>query len=89
MPPRGIYGFDASSGNNERHVALRGCQLTSLPPLPPIVYEGCPLLSVRVYRGRCRHVWLVVRRERRLDEHVCLQVGRVGISLDNVGKRGF
>ena len=62
---------------------------TSIALLPPIVYEGRTLASVRIYRGRCRHVWVVVRRERRLDEHVCLQVGRVGISPDNVGKRGF
>lgn len=66
-----------------------------VPSLHPIIYEGWPLVSVRIYHGRRRHVRLDMGRdrrdiywERRLDEHICLQVSRVGISQDNVGKRG-
>jgi hypothetical protein len=60
--------------------------------LHPIIYEGSARASMGFYHGRRRHVWLDMvwesRRERRLDKHICLQVSRVGISLDNVGKRG-
>jgi hypothetical protein len=38
--------------------------------------------------GRRRRALRDSYRERRLDEHICLQGSRVGISQDNIGKRG-
>ena len=50
---------------------------------------------MRIYHARRRHVWRDMEgvvgdsyRERRLDEHICLQVSRVGVSHDDVGQRG-
>jgi hypothetical protein len=86
---RGRRHFTAvtlQTGFEPRH--LVGVKSHVPSSLHPIIYERWPLASVPVYHGRRHHVWLDMCRESRLDEHICLQVSRVGIPLDNVGKRG-